>query len=175
MRPDPAPSEPTTVHGHAEASPATDYAGAIYGSIIATAFVGALRQAHVSARDMTIEVAASMVVFWLAHTWAAVAGERIHMGHRLAFGRVRALGRMEWPIVEAGFGPVVALSLGWIGVLSTDAAAGAAIAIGVVQLLAWGFVLGRRVYHTWVGAVVAGIGNGLVGLVLVVLEIAVAH
>src|SRR5262245_14086598 len=106
----------TETHIH-EPSPPTDYAGAIYGSIIATAFVGALHEAGVSSRDMTLEVAASMVVFWLAHTWAAVAGERIHTRHRLSMHRVRTLGRKEWPIVEAGFAPVVALSLGWMGVL----------------------------------------------------------
>jgi hypothetical protein len=161
--------------GRHEASPATDYAGAIYGSIIATAFVGALRAAHVSARDITLDVAASMLVFWLAHTWAAVAGERIHMGHGLALHRVRALARAEWPIVEAGFIPVLALFLGWIGVLGADTAAKLAIAIGVLQLFAWGLVLGRRVYHRWLGAVAAALANGLVGVVLVALEIAVAH
>ena len=158
-----------------EASPATDYAGAIYGSIIATAFVGALHQAHVSARDITIDVAASMLVFWLAHTWAAVAGERIHTGHRLSLHRVRALARAEWPIVEAGFGPVVALALGWMGVLEPDTAAKLAIAIGVIQLFAWGLVLGRRVYHRWLSAVIAGLANGAIGLVLVALEVVVAH
>ena len=164
----------TETHLH-EPSPPTDYAGAIYGSIIATAFVGALHEAGVSSRDMTLEVAASMVVFWLAHTWASVAGERIHTRHRLSMHRVRTLGRKEWPIVEAGFAPVVALALGWIGVLGDDSAARLALAIGIVQLFAWGFVLGRRVYPGWLGASAAALGNGLVGLVLVGLEIAVAH
>jgi hypothetical protein len=160
---------------HGEPTRATDYAGAIYGSIIATAFVVALQQAHVSSRDITLEVAASMLVFWLAHTWAAVAGERIHTGHRLSWHRIRSIGRMEWPIVEAGIGPVIALALGWIGVLEPATAAWIAAGIGVLQLFAWGFVLGRRVYRTWPGAVIAGLGNGVVGLLLVALELAVTH
>jgi hypothetical protein len=160
---------------HHEPSRARDYAAAIYGSIVATAIVGALRETDVTARELTVDVAATMVVFWLAHTWAAIAGERIHMGHRLSLHRVRALAREEWPMVEAGFGPVFALVLGWIGVLDADDAARLVIGIGIVQLFAWGFVLGRRVYDTWLGAVLAGLGNGALGLVLVLLEIAVSH
>jgi hypothetical protein len=160
---------------HHEPSGARDYAAAIYGSIVATAIVGALRETDVSASELTVDVFATVVVFWLAHSWAAIAGERIHTGHRLSVHRVRALAREEWPMVEAGFGPVFALVLGWIGVLDEDDAARLAIGIGVVQLFAWGFVLGRRVYDTWFGAVLAGLGNGALGVVLVLLEIAVSH
>ncbi len=116
-----------------------------------------------------------MVVFWLAHTWAAVAGERIHERHRLSAARVRALGREEWPMVEAGFAPVLALALGWIGVLDDDNAATLALTIGVVQLFAWGLLLGRRVYDRWFGALLAGLANGALGLALVGLEITVSH
>ena len=165
-------SETTSPHAP---SHGRDYAAAIYGSIVATAIIAALRGTQVSAGELTLDVLATMVVFWLAHTWAAVAGERIHTRHSLSAHRVRALASEEWPMVEAGFGPVFALALGWVGVLDEDDAAKLAIAIGVVQLFAWGFVLGRRVYHWWLGALLAGLGNGILGLALVALEIAVSH
>ena len=47
--------------------------------------------------------------------------------------------------------------------------------LGVAQLFAWGFVLGRRVYHTLAGALLAALGDGAVGIVLVLLEIWVTH
>src|SRR5262245_16297181 len=156
-----------------EPSPARDYAAAIYGSIIATAVIGALRETDATARELAVDVAATMVVFWVAHTWAAVAGERIHLGHRLSGARVRALALEEWPMVEAGFGPLLVLFLGWLGVIAEDTAAKIALAVGIVQLFAWGFVLGRRVYETWLGALLAGLSNGLLGLLMVALEIAV--
>jgi hypothetical protein len=152
-----------------------DYAAAIYGSIVATALIGALAEAHVSSRDITLSVLATMVVFWIAHTWAAVAGERIHMRHRLSWHRVRALADEEWPMVEAGFAPLAALLLGWLGLVADGTAAKIAVAFGVIQLLAWGFFLGHRVYRTWHGALLAGLGNGVLGLVLVLLEMAVLH
>lgn len=165
----------TDVPSAHEPSPARDYAAGIYGSIVATAIIGALRETNVTAGELTVDVLATMVVFWLAHTWAAVAGERIHERHRLSAARVRALGREEWPMVEAGFAPVLALALGWIGVLDDDNAATLALTIGVVQLFAWGLLLGRRVYDRWFGALLAGLANGALGLALVGLEITVSH
>ena len=106
---------------------------------------------------MTLDVRATMLVLWLAHTWAAIAGERIHLGHGLLWHRIKALGREEWPIVEAGFVPLIPLALGWIGVLehrerrrgsrsrsaSRSSSPGASSSAG-------------GVYHTWLGALLAG-------------------
>ena len=156
-------------------SQARDYAAGIYGSIVATAIVGALRETDATAGEMTVSVLATMVVFWLAHTWAAISGERIEAGRALPRQRVRALASEEWPMVEAGFGPVLALVLGWTGVLDEDVAATIALAIGVIQLFSWGFLLGRRIYDRWLGAVLSGLANGLLGIGLVALEIAVSH
>jgi hypothetical protein len=160
---------------HHEPRLATDYAGAIYGSIVATALIGALRETDITAKEMTLNVAGTMIVLWIAHTWAAIAGERIHLGHGFLGHRVKALGREEWPIVEAGFVPLIPLVLGWMGVLSLHDAALLAIALGIGQLFLWGFVLGRRVYHTWLGAILAALGDGAVGVVIVLLEIWVNH
>jgi hypothetical protein len=160
---------------HHEPSPAGDYAGAIYGSIVATALIGALREADVSSKELTLEVAATMLVLWLAHTWAAISGERIHLGHGFLAHRIKALAREEWPMVEAGFVPLIPLALGWIGVLDSTDATRLALALGVAQLFAWGFVLGRRVYHTWLGASLSALADGAVGLVIVLLEIWVNH
>jgi hypothetical protein len=160
---------------HREPRAATDYAGAIYGSIIATALIGALREADVSSKQLTLDVTATMLIFWIAHTWAAIAGERIHLGHGLLWHRVKALGREEWPIVEASFLPIVALVLGWIGVLEEDTAARIAIGIGIGQLVVWGYVLGRRVYNTWQGGILAALGDGAIGVAIVLLEIWAHH
>jgi len=163
------------ISDHHEARAATDYAGAIYGSIIATAMIGALREADVTSKELTIDVAATMLIFWIAHTWAAIAGERIHLGHGLLVHRVRALGREEWPIVEAGFLPVAVLVLGWVGVLEDETAAKLAIAVGIAQLFLWGFVLGRRIYDTRLGAVLTAVADGAVGVVIVLLEVWAHH
>ena len=123
-----------------------DYAAAIYGSIVATAIIGrSARDArHVPGADGRRGRDDDRL--WLAHTWAAVAGERIHTGHRL-LAAPRAGARERGVADGRGAArPVVALVLGWIGVLDATTRRQLAIVIGVAQLFVWGFVLGRRVY-----------------------------
>ena len=59
--------------------------------------------------------------------------------------------------------------------ISNRTATRLAIIFGIAQLFAWGFVLGRRLYHTWTGALLAAFGDGAVGLVIVLLEVWVNH
>jgi hypothetical protein len=165
----------TETTSHHEPRAATDYAGAIYGSIIATALIGALREADVTSKELTLDVAATMFIFWIAPTWAASAGERIHLGHGLLWDRAKALGREEWPIVEAGFLPIAPLVLGWIGVIDEEAAPKIAIAIGIGQLFLWGLVLGRRIYHTWLGGLLTAVADGAIGVIIVLLEVWAHH
>jgi hypothetical protein len=79
-------------------------------------------------------------------------------------------------MVEAGFAPLAALTLAWLGLYSDDTGARLAVSLGILQLFAWGFVLGFRVYeHRLWPALLAAAGNGLLGLTLVALEIWVTH
>jgi hypothetical protein len=116
-----------------------------------------------------------MAVFWLAHAWSAVLGERIQVGTGLGRRRVLEIARSEWPLVEAAFVPALVLGLGWAGLLSTRTAENLALAACLVQLGAWGFAVGRRAYHSWWAAGLAGLVDGLLGLGLVWLEITVVH
>ena len=151
------------------------YSAAIYGSIVSTALIAALWEEHASPQTMTLSLLSTMAVFWLAHVWSALAGERIHRGRGLPEHRVVELAREEWPMVEAVFAPLAALALAWVGVLDRDDGARAAIAIGVVQLFAWGLVVGRRAYDGWWRAIAGGGMNGVLGVALVALELAVIH
>jgi hypothetical protein len=116
-----------------------------------------------------------MGVFWLAHVWSQITGERIYHGRRFTSQLALAIARAEWPLVEAAFGPTVVLLLGWAGVFTDHVALTAALAICGVQLLGWGFVVGKRAYDRWYYAALSAVGNGLLGLTLVVLETIVLH
>jgi hypothetical protein len=155
--------------------PAGVYTAAIYGSIVSTALVAALWERHASPRTMTLSVLSTMLVFWLAHVWSAIAGERIHRGQGLPEHRIVELAREEWPMVEAVFVPIAALALAWAGVLDRDEGARAALVIGVLQLFGWGLAVGRRAYDGWWHALLGGAMNGVLGVALVALELAVIH
>ncbi len=151
------------------------YAAAIYGSIIAAAVIGAFRQEQAKPEDVALALLGTMTVFWLVHVWCEILGERIHERSPYSLHRVASIARSEWPLVEAGFVPTLFLMLGWAGVLKESIAEDLALVACILQLFAWGLFLGFRASERWWGAVLAGLTNGVLGVMLVMLEITVVH
>jgi hypothetical protein len=50
-----------------------------------------------------------------------------------------------------------------------------ALIVCIVQLFAWGLAVGRRAYDHWWPALASGFGNGILGLIVVSLVVAVLH
>ena len=151
------------------------YAAAIYGSIVSAALLAAFHEEHVPAADALAALLSTAVVFWLAHAWSTIVAERIHLGLAFTLRQALHVARAEWPLVESTLVPSIVLLLGWTGVFSDQSAIDVATAVCLLQLLGWGFVVGRRAYHRWLQAFAAGIANGAVGVALVALEVAVIH
>jgi hypothetical protein len=170
-----APRMPDRRHPPAAPHLVDSFAAGVYGSIVAAALVGALREEGASATASVLSLMSTMGVFWLAHVWSQITGERIHHGRRFKRELVVELARAEWPLVEATFGPALILLFGSLGLVSDRAALTGALAICGVQLLAWGFVVGRRAYDQWYYAVLSALSNGVLGVVLVSLETIVLH
>jgi hypothetical protein len=151
------------------------YAAAVYGSIVAAALIEAFRAEHVKAEQIALAVLTTMTVFWLAHVWSGIVGDRIQHGPQLQVVRLVRIGRAEWPLVQASFFPVVVLALGWAGVFSDATASRLALGVCILQLFAYGMIVGRLAYHRWPQAIVAGLLNAALGLVLIELEVLVLH
>ena len=149
----------------AEPDAADFYAAAVYGSIVATALTGAFRQEGADAAGSAVALLSTMVVFWVAHVWSTLVGERIHQGLQFTFHHSIDVARSEWPLIESAFAPSAVFVLGWLGAIGDHTAATIALVVCVLQLLAWGFVLGRRAYASWWSAVVSGLLNGALGAV----------
>jgi hypothetical protein len=155
---------------------ADHYAAAVYGSIVAAALIEAFRGEHAQAETTALAVLSTMGVFWLAHVWSAIVGERLHRRERrLGLHRVAQIARAEWPLVEASFAPVFVLCLGWVGVVSDNVAEELALIVCIIQLFGWGLAVGLRAYDHWTGALLSGLANGALGLMVVSLEVAVLH
>ncbi len=114
-------------------------------------------------------------VFWLAHLWSGIVGERIHLGPLFRARHVAQIARSEWPLVEAAFLPSAVLLLGWAGLFGRETASTVTIVVCDLQLLGWGWLAGRRAFERWWAAALAGLADGALGLALVLLEIAVLH
>jgi hypothetical protein len=149
------------------------YAAAIYGSILATGLVGALREYHATAGAIAVALISTTAVFWLAHVWSAMLGERIETGTGGGWARIRRLAAEEWPMLESGALPFLALVLAETGLYSDKAGVNAAVVLGVAQLVGWGILGARRMTVTWPKALAIGVIEGAFGLAIVGLEIAV--
>jgi hypothetical protein len=149
-------------------------ARAIYGAILVMAVIIAISHDDtVSSAAILGAVAATTLVFYLAHVYAEALGNRVAGGPTQAFANVRAAAIHEWPLVEAALLPVIALLLGVIGIVGRDTAVSIAIGAGVVELFAWGIAAGRMLKLSLGKTIGVGVANGALGLLMVGLKVLV--
>jgi hypothetical protein len=149
-------------------------ARAIYGTILVMAVISGLsHDEDIGSAELIAAVAATTLVFWIAHVYAEILGRRLEGEGQFSWGSMRAVMRGEWPIVEAALLPVLALLIGVVGLVDTDTAVNIAIGAGVVELFAWGIAAGRKLELSTGATLVAGVVNGGLGLVIVLLKVLV--
>jgi hypothetical protein len=124
--------------------PGANPSGSVYGTIT----IGALLAAETGLRDTYLEtvgsVGVALVIYWLAHSYAELLGQRLSAHERLtAAGLGRALGR-DWAIVRGAGLPLLALLAAWA--LGADQETGISIALWtcVASLLAFELLAGLR-------------------------------
>ena len=147
-----------------------DTGAAIYGTITATAVIGA-GAGHAPLTTVLALTIATLVILWLAHVYTGALGHHLKGGTQLRWATVRESMGEESPMLFAPALSVLVLLLGIFGVLAEHTAARLAIWIGVAQLFAWGVVYARRQGWSWQSSALAGIVNGAFGLVIVFLEV----
>jgi hypothetical protein len=116
---------------------------------------------------------ATLFVFWLAHVYAQSLSHHLRGARRLEWSVVRAAMVEERPLLEGPAPLLVVLAIGTLGGLEHEQAIRVALWLGVAELVAWGILYARRQRWGWPTAVVAGVVNGLFGLLIVLLEVVV--
>jgi hypothetical protein len=150
-------------------------AGAIYGTILATAVVASLSEdSGVGPWDLLAGVVSSAVVFWLAHAYANLDAARVREPGSLSWGDAWAALVREWPIMQAALPATAFLLLAAAGVYDRTTGVTLAIATGIGALFGWGVVIARRNRLGWSAMLVGGMANASFGLVLVALK-AIIH
>ena len=146
------------------------FGAAVYGSFLVASVVGVAYEAGESARSMTVSVFGSMLVFWAAHAWSEIVGERIAEGPAFGPRMALAIARREWPLVEAAVVPTAVLALAWAGVWSRETGATLALAAAVVQVAGWGLLAARRSGGSWPAAMLLAAVEGAFAILLLLLE-----
>ena len=124
--------------------PGENPAGAVYGTIT----IGALLAAESSLRDTYPEtvgaIVVALLVYWLAHSYAELLGQRLTAGERLTVsGLGRALGR-DWAIVRGAGAPLLALLIAWTVGANQETGVTVALWTCVASLLAFELLAGLR-------------------------------
>jgi hypothetical protein len=124
--------------------PGANPSGSVYGTIT----VGALLAAETALRDTYLETVASvgvaLMVYWLAHSYAELLGQRLEAHERLTVaGLGRALVR-DWAIVRGAGLPLLALLAAWALGASQETAISIALWACVASLLAFELLAGLR-------------------------------
>ena len=84
-----------------------------------------------------------------------------------------AIARAELPMLSAAVIPTILLLTASFGLTTPDQAANLAMAAGIVQLFAWGLVVGLAMRRGWRPALVVALVDVGLGLVIVTLKVAV--
>ncbi|MEU6662978.1 hypothetical protein [Streptomyces sp. NPDC046821] len=151
----------------------TDYAGAVYGSLLAASVLAASSVHEPFPRlQLILLLLVTGIVFWLAHVYAHVAGER-EAGTSVTRAEIRRIASHEWPIVEAAALPALAVLVS--PKLGTGENAWLALGVAVAQQVFWACLGARRAGASRPQVVAQGAVNLLLGLVIVAAKAAVGH
>ncbi|MGB4874333.1 MAG: hypothetical protein WBQ93_02580 [Candidatus Competibacter sp.] len=144
---------------------------AVYGTIVAIAVIGAWYADPTSgALETLTSVAATLIVFWIAHAYAHVVGQGLPVD-KAASSQIFSALRHDWPIIQAGVLPLIVLGTGALHIIEERLAILGAIASGVVMLMVFSVVMARAAGRNWLQSfLLATIFVGL-GIVVAVLEI----
>jgi hypothetical protein len=139
--------------------PSENPAGAIYGLIVIGALLAAESGRHESYLDTLLSAAIAATLYWVAHSYAGVLGNRLSGRERLTPGALlHALGR-DVTLIRGAAIPLLALAVATLAGAPQETAVtvgvwSAIVSLGVFELLAGlraGAVRGELVLETAVG------------------------
>ncbi|MET7662989.1 hypothetical protein ACWGDS_15485 [Streptomyces sp. NPDC055059] len=145
--------------------------GGVYGAVLASSMVAALTQYGRSSRaDRLYDAKWLLITAFasaLAHGYAHLIARRGDETHHGALAAVRALAE-EWPLLLATLPTLVMLfgaGLGWWNYSGIEYVA---LGFNVALLFGWGLTAARVSGLTWPRSLFLGLGDALLGLIVVV-------
>ena len=149
----------------------TNYAGAIYGTIVSmTVIATASKDDDLGPIMIASWAAITGVVFWLVHVYADIVARGYETPREALSHATEAL-RSEWPIVQGALIPAVAVLAGPLGIVKDENASYFAVATGIVALFATGLLIGTRDNRRWARRILIGTVNALFGLIILALKV----
>jgi len=151
-------------------------AGTVYGTIIVMSIIAAGAHAYEHHLWRLVVLAGgSAVVLWLAHVYSHALGESLSLGRRITVEEVASIARREFAVIAAAIIPLAAVALGATDLLAHRTAVQLALWLGVAVLAFQGIRYARLERLSPTSTIVTIGLNLAIGLMLVALEVLVAH
>lgn len=128
--------------------PADNPAGVVYGVITVGALMAAESGRHESYVDALASSLIATLLYWLAHSYADLLGDRLSTGEPLT---VKALARElghDWAIVRGAAIPLLALVIAWATGAGRESGVTAALRTAVVTVVVFEVLAGIRAKST---------------------------
>ena len=151
-------------------------AGTVYGTIVVMAMVAAgSRGDNTDPWRLAVWVAATAIVLWVAHFYAHALSESVAEDRRIGWMEVRGLAGREAAVALAAVAPVAALALGALEVIGEQSAIRLALGIGIATLAVQGVRYARVERLGRIATLLVVAANLALGLLIVALEVMLAH
>jgi hypothetical protein len=151
--------------------PAENPSGVVYGVMVIGALLAAESGRHETHLDTLLSAAVAAALYWLAHAYASVLGERLSSAEPLTAGvLLRALGH-DWALIRGASIPLLALVIAWASGAAQETAVNAALWSAVAGLVVFELLAGIRSRAT-PGELVLEVAVGMtMGTGIIVLKI----
>jgi hypothetical protein len=154
-----------------------DYAGAIYGSLLASSTIvatGASATADTNAAHLLAALVVTSTVFWLMHVYVRVVGREMPQ-HTPLGGAVRRSALKELPILIAVIPPSLALLVAILIDEPPDRVGWGALWVALAGQVVWTWLALRQAHARRSVEVLSLLVSLALGLVLVGLKVALSH
>ncbi|MBT2540384.1 hypothetical protein J7E99_06615 [Streptomyces sp. ISL-44] len=160
---------------HTPSASRTDHAGAVYGSILAASVIATASAAgDFPYVQLIVLLLVTGAVFWAAHVYASLAGERL-VGRPVGWAEVRRAGRRELPIFEAAVLPAAAVAVSPLLGLGPSGAGWLALSVAGAQQFSWALFGALNAGASRTQAVIEGLVNLAFVLLIVAAKAALGH
>ena len=149
------------------------FAGAIYGTILATSVLAAAGGDTDALTGTFVIVLVTSMVFWLAHVYSLCLGARMLMTRALRRDEIREIAAGEWPMLQSSFPILVVLLLGVLGVIQKSTASYLAMFVGIGALFVYGIMACRGENLPWTRKVLNTLVIMTFGVAILALKILV--
>ena len=149
----------------------SDLSAAIYGTMTVGALLAAESAGSETYAETVIAVLITLVIYWLAHSYAEFASERLKEREPL---RLEVLGRImvnQVPILFGAAIPLVAVVILWAASASLSTAVTVAVWTSAVVVVLIETLAGIRAKRTGRELVFQTMFGGLLGLLIIVLRL----